>query len=156
MKCSNCGNEISDTAKFCPHCGTATVNNTGTSGTGSIYEESFRRENADFREVARETVSSVPERDVYTGPSYQAPEQKRGLGIAGMVLGLTTLTFCWVIYIALVTGIIGIILSAISRKQGRNGFAKAGLITSIIGLALAIILLFIFGATIMYGVRYYY
>ena len=161
MKCSNCGNEMSDAAKFCPYCGTAvavSAESTDTSaGNGSVYENEFRSGNTDIPETSREIIHSSEVNDQRSEPlSYGAPEQKRGMGIAGMVLGLATLTFCWFIYIAVITGVLGIILSAVSQKYGRNGFAKAGLITSIIGLALAVILLIVLGMAAVYGIRYYY
>jgi hypothetical protein len=69
----------------------------------------------------------------------------RGLGIAGLVLGILAaiISFipCLGVY-ALIPGIVGIILSAISmvqanKAQAAKGMAIAGLVCSIVGCCLA-------------------
>ena len=59
------------------------------------------------------------------------------LGIITLILALFGSSFQWV---GLITGIIGIILGAMARKQGvKKGVANAGFICSIIGFALCAI-----------------
>lgn len=61
----------------------------------------------------------------------QAPiEEKKGLSIASMVLGLVGIVIA-----ALPCGILAIIFSVLGRKKGGRGFATAGLILGIIDVA---------------------
>lgn len=139
MKCTSCGREISDTAKFCSYCGASVVQDPDPA----------------FAEV--QTSFSTPQNNDFSRPELNyrqsqgnTSEEGKGMGIAGMVLGIITIVFCWIIYISFFTGIIGIILSVISNKKNSNGYAKAGLATSIIGLVLGVglILLVILGTAI--------
>ena len=59
------------------------------------------------------------------------------LGIVSVVIGAFFSAFGWV---AAITGIVGIILGALARKNGQGGVATAGLVLSIIGLCLGMIL----------------
>lgn len=65
----------------------------------------------------------------------QAPvEEKKGLSIASMVLGLVGL-----VLFALPCGILAIIFSILGKKKGGKGFATAGLILGIIDAAFGLI-----------------
>lgn len=64
-------------------------------------------------------------------------------GIVSLVLGIISIILCWMFLFGLVTGILGIIFSLKQKKIYSNGIATGGLITSIIGLALLIIIQFI-------------
>lgn len=68
----------------------------------------------------------------------------KGMGIAGLVLGILAAIFSLIPCVgmwAIIPGIIGVILSALSMKQvgdgGSKGMAIGGLICSIIGIAIA-------------------
>lgn len=82
----------------------------------------------------------------------QAP--KKTLAIIGMVLGIVTFVFCWipgVTYVAIATGIAGIILSVLGQKKfkavgQKNAMATVGLILSIIGLVFAVVMTIIYCA----------
>lgn len=79
------------------------------------------------------------------------PPQKGGvgLGVASMVLGILSILFsCCFYYIAFPCGLIGLILGAVAIKKGNNGkgMAVAGLVLSIISLALAVVTIAIGGA----------
>ena len=60
-------------------------------------------------------------------------KKDNGKGVASLVLGIISIVFCWVPFLALVGGVVGIVLSVKQRKEFPNGIATAGLITSIIG-----------------------
>lgn len=61
----------------------------------------------------------------------QAPvEEKKGLSIASMVLGLVGL-----LVFALPCGVLAIIFALVGKKKGGKGFATAGLVLGIIDAA---------------------
>ena len=65
----------------------------------------------------------------------QAPvEEKKGLSIASMVLGLVGL-----VVFALPCGILAIIFSILCKKKGGKGFATAGLVLGIIDVVFGLI-----------------
>jgi len=80
-----------------------------------------------------------------TTPPASSPNAGRGLGIAGLVLGILAAIICFIPCLgtfALIPGILGIILSAISMVQANKagaskGMAVAGLVCSIVGCCLA-------------------
>lgn len=79
------------------------------------------------------------------------PPQKGGvgLGVASMVLGILSIVFsCCFYYVAFPCGLVGLILGAVAIKKGNNGrgMAIAGLVLSIISLALAVVTMIIGGA----------
>lgn len=61
-------------------------------------------------------------------------EEKKGLSIASMVLGIVGL-----IVFALPCGILAIIFSILGKKQGGKGFATAGLVLGIIDVIFGVI-----------------
>ena len=73
---------------------------------------------------------------------------KKGLAIAGLILGIASLCAAWFGYGAIAgiaCGIAGIILSVLAKKSytaigQKSGMATAGLVLSIIGLILSIIM----------------
>lgn len=74
-----------------------------------------------------------------------------GMSVASMVLGICSIIFiCIIPYLPLLTGIIGIVLAAISLKNemGGKGMAIAGLVLSIIAVVIYAIIL-IFGAAFL-------
>ena len=68
------------------------------------------------------------------------------MGVASLVLGILALVFCWIRilkWVGLVMAFIGIILGAVGLKNpAKKGVAIAGLVLSIIGFILCIVLIF--------------
>lgn len=66
------------------------------------------------------------------------------MGVAALVLGLVSIVislfFSYVGWVGIILGIIGIVLAAVARKNGKGGIATAGLVLSIIGTVLSAIL----------------
>ncbi len=84
-------------------------------------------------------------------PGPSAPNNGKGLGIAGLIVGIIALLFsfipCLGMY-ALLPAVVGIILSAISMKQlGKTGQPKGlaigGLICSLVAVLIAIYWIYI-------------
>lgn len=57
-------------------------------------------------------------------------------GIAGIILSFVPNVSLW---IAVAAGAVGIVLAAIGKKKGEKGIATAGLVLSIIAVALAVL-----------------
>lgn len=68
----------------------------------------------------------------------------RGLGIAGMVLGISSI-ITFLFGIGFIAGVIGICLSAaaIKRSRDKKGMAVAGLVTSIVGIFISFVVLIV-------------
>lgn len=78
-----------------------------------------------------------------------APQQKsNGIGVAGFVLALLALIFCWVPVLDIILWLLGAIFSIIGIFKAPRGLAIAGTIISFIGI---IILIFCFAALIGLG-----
>ncbi len=132
--CSSCGKGIADNTKFCPFC-------------GAPCEQDV---NTDTQDNSGEGVYTEPH--AYSAPTGtgQAGASK-GLTIAGLVLGIVAIIFAFIPgigWLGWICGIVGIVLSAISisasKKAGeKNGMAVAGLVLSILSIAIGIILVMV-------------
>lgn len=77
-----------------------------------------------------------------------APAKSNGLGTAGFILALLALIFCWVPGLDWVLWILGLIFSLIGVFRTPRGLAIAGLVISLIGLILLIVVFGAIGAAI--------
>lgn len=69
---------------------------------------------------------------------------KHGFAVASLVLGIVSVVLCCCTWVGIACGIVGLVLAIVARKNGNTEtICKAGLILSIIGLALSIILLIV-------------
>ena len=81
-------------------------------------------------------------------------KKANGLAIASMVCGILSIVLTCVPYVnyaSLILAIVGIIMAAVSKKQGKSGMATAGLVCSIVALAiwvLVIVLVVIVGVSV--------
>ena len=68
------------------------------------------------------------------------------MGVAALVLGILSIVFCWIPvlkWVGFLIAFIGIILGACGlRNPAKKGIAIAGLVLSIIGFILCIVLIF--------------
>ena len=89
---------------------------------------------------------------VYGQPAYMqqpygynpANQPSKALGIVGMILGIVSIPLDFVYLIGFFTGVAGLIISIIARsKRSGGGMAIAGLILSIISLAIVAIVFFV-------------
>lgn len=77
-------------------------------------------------------------------------KQSKGLAIASMVLGIVSIILMCIpgtCYGAWVFAIVGIVLAAVAKKKAKSGMATAGLVCSIIALALWVV--FIIGIVVL-------
>lgn len=78
---------------------------------------------------------------VYMGEPEKVSE---GLAVASMVLGIISIIFCALFYVAIPCAIVGLVLGCVYRsKGGKNGMSVAGIACSGSGLALALLILFL-------------
>lgn len=79
----------------------------------------------------------------FNTPSTNEPENK-GMAIASMILGIVSIVCCWSWYICLPCGVIGLVLGIMfNKKNGSIGMSKAGVICSIVGMVLCVLLLIV-------------
>ena len=64
------------------------------------------------------------------------------MAVASLVLGIVSLVFLLLVpFVSVITGLVGIILGAQARKNPeQHGMATAGLVCSIIGVALGLVM----------------
>lgn len=74
---------------------------------------------------------------------YNAPVQKpgpNGFQIASLIVGILSIVCCcWGLF-SIILAIAGIILAIVGNKKGKHGVGTGGLVCSIVGLVLAVIL----------------
>lgn len=94
-----------------------------------------------------ETVKENVEETVQTNQPQEQniiEDNRKGLSIASLVLGIVSILLVSKFIIAVACGILAIIFGIKGKKRGGKGMAAAGFITGIIGLSLQVIF-FIFG-----------
>lgn len=65
-----------------------------------------------------------------------------GLGIAALVLGIVSLVFCWIWFISIICGLVGLVLGIVAIAQKRKlGMPLTGAILSLVGIILSIVLI---------------
>jgi len=75
---------------------------------------------------------------------YKVMGDGSGMGVAGFVLGLLGLIFCWVPFLGLILCALGIIFGAIGINKPKKGLAIAGLAMGLVGGIIAIIVTSVF------------
>ncbi|MBQ8231607.1 MAG: DUF4190 domain-containing protein [Lachnospiraceae bacterium] len=73
-------------------------------------------------------------------PQQEPPKQTNVLAIVGMILGIISILAGCCGWYSLFLGIPGIICSILARKQGKSGMATAGIVCSVIGIILGILM----------------
>ncbi|MBR2476747.1 MAG: zinc-ribbon domain-containing protein [Clostridia bacterium] len=123
--CKNCGAQNDPGVKFCQKCGSPMV-------------------------PTAPVAPAAPVSGYATTPYTPAPTELpgKGLGIAGMVLGIIAVVLFCLWYISIPCGIAGIILSCVASGKAKevgmsNGMAKAGVVCSAIALGIAVTYIFL-------------
>lgn len=71
------------------------------------------------------------------------------MAIAGLVLGILGFVFWWFPFLGLVVSVLGIVLSAVSRKKSVNGLSTAGLVIGILAAVFSTIMTFTVGVAMV-------
>ena len=123
--CKNCGEPyMTDEAVMCVKCGVA-------KGQGNNYCHNCGKPLAPDAAVCLNCGVA--------NKQAPAPDAKSKL-VAGLLAILSIVLGCCTGWIGALFGIGGIICAVFANKQGKTGLAKAGLICSIIGIVLGIII----------------
>lgn len=103
----------------------------GYSNTGSRQYENWGRE--EYRQAA--------------SPAYMQPQRQSSMALASLIMGIIGIVTSCCCYGGLIFGSLGILFALLSKTgDTMEGYAKAGLITSIIALFLAAMaMIFLFG-----------
>ena len=125
MNCPNCGAPNNEGVAYCVNCG-APLNAQPVQPVQPAYG-----------------YQPQPTQPVYGyAPVQPAKVPGKGLGIAGMVLGIISIVFlCIADTVTLIGGILGLILSGIGLSKAKaagmkNGMAVAGIVCSCISIGL--------------------
>ena len=144
MYCSSCGSLIKDGQSFCPNCGTPVTQ--PVQPVQSVPP---------VQTAPQPVVQPVPQpvaQPVYYQTVPQMPaavpdapvKKSRGFAIAGFILGISAVAFCFIIFVNLVSifeGLAGAILSILGLVK-KNGKLK---VMAVIGLILSVFALFVSG-----------
>lgn len=170
--CSKCGASNQDGAQFCAQCGsplfsegqvqdsvmTAITEDMPAAGSQDANQKLFDEVLPQQQPQAAPQQNFAP----YTGAVVAPLTPKcKTFGIISFILGIWATAFCWlgifpivgiiVGIIMVVCGILAIVFSGISRKEGNFKLAKLGKVFGIIGLILSAICLII-GIIVTIGV----
>ncbi len=164
MFCPNCGSQIDDNSKFCASCGATVVEEPAPQPEPQAQQPQYQQPQY--------------QQPQYQQPQYQQPQRQqpqymyvkkrpvpgRGLGIAGMVLGIISLVYAFAGFVAaidiaeysrferrfeallpvflltLILSVLGVSLAGAGKSKGyRTGISSAGVVTSVISLSLMLI-----------------
>ncbi len=152
MKCPTCGKELAPGAKFCTGCGNALPAPTYAAPAAPVAPGApVAPMGAPVGAPPVAPTGMPPYSAAPAGyPPGYAPVKPvipgKGLGIAGMVLGIISVVFVCFSYLVfpIIIAIVGCVLSGVGLKKAKdagmkNGMATAGLVCSCISLGLNII-----------------
>jgi thiol:disulfide interchange protein len=93
-----------------------------------------------------------PYQDSYQQPGQSDKGENNGLAIVGLVMGIISIVLSCCYGSGVVFGIVGLICSIMANKKNKTGIGTAGLITSIIGIVISVLMLIVYIIVIAYGV----
>lgn len=116
MKCSMCGMEINEKAKFCSNC-------------GAKLEET-------------QTVLEVQNNTVVHSNSNNKNQEPNGLSITALILGIAAVPSVFInILLGMICSILAIVFGAIGRKKGAKSLGTAGMILGIVSAAIVVFMI---------------
>ena len=165
MKCSNCGEEILESANFCPKCGVkiekevkktelenVVIDSTNSGIADTKSSENTQKEDVKQPEIIvetnvqpkeelkREKIVSVQKVTTNTQNQSTKAEERTGFSVASLVLGIVAILFVFEHgALNFISAILAIVFGAIGRKRGAKTMGTVGMwlgIGSLILLAL--------------------
>ncbi len=76
----------------------------------------------------------------YQPQQQQPPKQSNVLAIVGMIFGIISIPAGCCGWYSLILGIPGLVCSILSRKQGKSGMSVAGIVCSVIGIIIGVLM----------------
>ena len=73
--------------------------------------------------------------------------------IVGLGIGMISALFCWLPVVGLIAGMLGISISAVGLSKKKTGFGVGGMIISIIGTIISLILMVVDVIGLIYFIR---
>ena len=139
--------EVTETVEDTAAKNTETVEDTAAKNTEAIEETvtpepEVVEDTTDAVEAEEVVVEEVVVENVNVDPKTQEQQPKHNFAVAALVLGIVSIvgTFCCCSAIGLILGIVGTILAIMAKKEGNTEtILTAGLVLSIIGIALGFI-----------------
>lgn len=124
MFCGKCGSTVPDGNDFCTNCG----------------ERLFDPTNMGSNQTVTQPGPSVPV-NMVTQP--QEIRRSNGMGIAGLVLGISGIVLFWIPYFGAFLAILGLLFSIIglAKKNVNKSTAIVGLILSIVASFLGLVMI---------------
>jgi hypothetical protein len=131
--CINCGASLGDNEKFCGNCGAKQPESGVNQNTQNIYGTQNDQQNMG---------------------NYYQPQAKptSGMAVASLVLGICTWIFGW--FTLAIPGILGLIFGIVGIQQCKHG-AKGGNGMAVAGLVLSIIMVAIYFIALIYALSIY-
>jgi len=113
--------------------------------TNTDHQEENQEQQTEQVQVQQEEVVTPPVNPTsqsYAPPIYaqQLPE-KNNMGLAGFILSIVAIILSWVPFVGWLCWLLGLVLSIVGLFKKPKGFAIAGLIISLLGLILMVVLL---------------
>ena len=101
------------------------------------YQNEYQQQTGYYRDEYRQAVNS----------GYKQPQRQSSMALASLIMGIIGIVTSCCCYGGLIFGSLGILFALLSKAgDTMEGYARAGLITSVIGLFLAAMaLIFVFG-----------
>ena len=142
MYCNNCGGFVQDGAANCPNCGMMMgAPDAQSMGYGQAMGQPMGQQMG--QPMGQPSMGQMGYSQPVGQPmGYGGRQPAHGMAVASLVLGILPFAICWIgegvgYILGMIMAIVGIVLGAVARKQGnRGGIAIAGLVVSIVALAI--------------------
>ena len=147
MKCIHCGQELIPNAKFCNNCGQPVPVQQPQSQPQPQPQSQYQAQPGYYNPY---NGAMPPPTPVQPQPQPKKSVPGKGLGIAGMIVGIASLVYSVFFYLAIPAAITSLILSSISLNKAKqagmtNKMPVTGIVCSIIALVLSFLFAILLG-----------
>ena len=148
MKCIHCGQELIPNAKFCNNCGQPVPVQQPQSQPQPQPQSQYQAQPGYYNPY---NGAMPPPTPVQPQPQPKKSVPGKGLGIAGMIVGIASLVYSVFFYLAAIpAAITSLILSSISLNKAKqagmtNKMPVTGIVCSIIALVLSFLFAILLG-----------